>query len=347
MSKHHNEKNVHHEHNAEHKPKEKKILGFEVKTIVLLAVLVICTAMVSTFAGMSVSQNSTPQTGAVTVTVDKIALMSTVQDYINENLLNDETVSAKIIDINEIGNNLYVLSFELTQNGQKVQAGVLYANKDKLIIGNVFDLNTPLPKPETQTPVETQPVKSDKPVVDLYVMSFCPYGNQAEDTMKPVYALLKDKAQFNVHYIVSVDGNNVQSLHGAPEVAQNEREACVLKNYDLNNWFEFAAYVNTNCGSDGSCWETGAKALGIDTEKISACVASEGVALMKATGEASDAAGASGSPTLIINGVKSSAVYQYGNSEAYKQAICTSFNNAPSECSTTLSGSTASTGGSC
>jgi len=344
MSKHHNEKNIHHEHNAEHGPKEKKILGFEVKTIVLLAVLVIGTAMVSTFAGMSVSQNSASQP----VVVNKTALMSTVQDYINNNLLNDPTVSAKIIDINDSGNGLYELSFEIYQNNQKVSAGKLYSINGKLIIGNVFDLNTPLPKPEPQTPVQTEPVKSDKPVVDLYVMAFCPYGNQAEDTMKPVYALLKDKAQFNVHYIVSVDGNNVQSLHGAPEVAEDEREACVLKNYDLNKWFEFVTYVNTNCGSNGSCWETGAKALGIDTEKISACVASEGVTLMKATGEASDAAGASGSPTLIINGVKSTAVYQYGNSEAYKQAICNSFNTAPSECSITLSGSTqTTTGGSC
>jgi hypothetical protein len=343
--KHHNEKNVHSEH-SEHKPKEKKVLGFEVKTIALLLVLVIGASIVSVFAGLSISQNSvSQQNGAENTGVDEAVLISTVEAYVNENLLNDESVLAKITDANNTGNGLYELSFEIYQSDQLVSAGVLYSVNGKLIIGNVFDLNTPLPKPEV--PVEAEPVKSDKPVVELYLMSFCPYGNMAEDTMKPVYDLLKDKIEFKVNYIVSVSGDNVQSLHGVPEVTQNQRESCVLKNYDMDKWFEFTTYVNTNCGSDGACWETGAKALGIDTTKISECVSSEGLDLMKASEEASNLAGATGSPTMMINGAKSSAVYQYENSEAYKQAICNSFNTVPEECSVSLGSVTTTTGGSC
>lgn len=190
--------------------------------------------------------------------------------------------------------------------------------------------------------------KKDTPQVDLYVMSFCPYGNKAEDTLKPVYNLLKDKVTFNFHYIVSTNGNTVQSLHGEKEVSENEREACVLKQYGKGKWMDFVTYVNDNCGSDGSCWEAGAKSLGIDTTKISSCVTSEGFNLMKAEEKASSDAGASGSPTLLINGVTTKSVYQYGNSEAYKQAICGSFNTAPAECSKTLSSETSTTqGGSC
>jgi len=194
--------------------------------------------------------------------------------------------------------------------------------------------------------------KSDKPVVDLYVMSFCPYGNKAEDTMKPVYDLLKNKVDFNFQYIVSVSGDTVNSLHGAKEVAQNEREACVLKDYGKDKWFGFVSYVNAKCGADGACWEAGAKSLGLNTAKITACVASDGLALMKSDAEASDAAGASGSPTLKINGVNSKAVYQYGNPEALKKAICDTFNTVPAECSKTLvsqatAAQTAATGGSC
>ena len=44
--------------------------------------------------------------------------------------------------------------------------------------------------------------KTDRPKVDLYVMSFCPYGNLAEDTLLPAYNLLKNKVDFNVHFIV-------------------------------------------------------------------------------------------------------------------------------------------------
>ena len=197
--------------------------------------------------------------------------------------------------------------------------------------------------------------KSDKPAVDLYVMSFCPYGNKAEDTLKPVYDLLKNKVDFNFHYIVSVSGDSIQSLHGEKEVVQNEREACVLKNYGKDKWFSFVSYVNSKCGSDGSCWEAGAKSLGINTAKITACVTADGLDLMKADEKISKEANASGSPTLKINGANSKAVYQYGNPESYKQAICDAFNTTPAECSKKLaavSGASASAqteaqGGSC
>lgn len=190
--------------------------------------------------------------------------------------------------------------------------------------------------------------KSDKPEVNLYVMSFCPYGNKAEDTLKPVYNLLKDKVNFNFHYIVTVEGSDIQSLHGQKEVDQDEREACVLKNYGKDSWMNFVAYVNSKCGSDGSCWEAGAKSLAIDTAKISACVSSDGLALMKENADVSNAAGASGSPTLTINEKTAQAVYQYGNSEAYKKAICDAFNTAPAECAQALSSETSTAeGGSC
>lgn len=205
---------------------------------------------------------------------------------------------------------------------------------------------------DKQAEAEKNVTKSDKPVVDLYVMSFCPYGNKAEDTMKPVYDLLKNKVDFNFHYIVTVSGNDVQSLHGAKEVTQNEREACVLRDAGKDKWFGFVSYVNAKCGTDGACWEAGAKSLGLNTAKISACVASDGVALMKANGEASTAAGASGSPTLKINGTNSKVAYQYGNSEALKQAICGAFNTAPEECAKVLASQAtgaqaAAAGGSC
>lgn len=189
--------------------------------------------------------------------------------------------------------------------------------------------------------------KNDAPEVNLYLMSFCPFGNKAEDALKPVYDLLKGKVKFNFHYIVSTDGDTIQSLHGQKEVDQNEREACVLKNYGNDSWMNFVTYVNKNCGTDGACWEAGAKTNSLDVTKINACVKSDGVTLMKASEQASTAAGASGSPTMLINGVKSEAVYQY-IPETYKQAICSAFNNPPAECSQVLS-SDASTaqGGSC
>lgn len=272
-----------------------------------------------------------------------------------EALIKDSGGNATVKEVTEDG-DLYkvVISFNgkdqppvyVTKDGKKfIQQAVDFSDIEKQ------QAEQKKKQEEANRPVE----KRDIPEVSLYVMSFCPFGNKAEDTLKPVYELLRDKANFNFHYIVNVDENNtVQSLHGPKEVAENEREACVLKNYGKDKWMNFVAYVNSNCGSDGACWEAGAKNLGISTANISSCVQTEGVALMKTEQQVSDAANASGSPTLTVNGLTRQVVYQYGNSEAYKNEICQSFTNVPAECSKTLSagadggaGANAANGGSC
>lgn len=279
-----------------------------------------------------------------TKSISKEEAKTKIKDFVENNLVQPGT-KIEIKNIVE-ENGLYKLTLTISGQEQEITS---YLSKD----GKMFFPQAGMDiekikseaagKKEAEAPKEIP--KNDKPAVDLYVMSFCPYGNKSEDTMKPVYDLLKNKVDFNFHYIVDVNGNDVQSLHGAKEVAQNEREACVLKNYGKDKWFTFVTYVNKNCGSDGACWEAGAKSLGIDTAKVNGCVAAEGVALMKANGEASKNANASGSPTMTINGVSSQAVYQYGNSEGYKQAICGAFNTAPAECAKKLSAAAPATAG--
>lgn len=46
-----------------------------------------------------------------------------------------------------------------------------------------------------------EPKKSDKASFQFYVMSFCPYGNQMEDLVKPVFDLLKNTAEIKPQYI--------------------------------------------------------------------------------------------------------------------------------------------------
>ena len=271
---------------------------------------------------------------------------SKVVDFVEKNLVPEGTKVEVKETVKE--NGLYKVTIKVGE--QEVPT---YITQD----GKNFFPNPPMNIAETEAKMQEQAKaaeipKTDKPSVDLFVMSFCPYGNKAEDTMKPVYELLKGKVDFNFHYIVNVNGDKVDSLHGAKEVAQNEREACVLRDSGKDKWFAFVSYVNAKCGSDGACWEAGAKSLGLSTAKINACVAADGVALMKANEEASASAGAEGSPTLTINGVSSKAAYQYGNPEAYKQAICDAFNAAPEECSKVLASQAtpaqaAAQGGSC
>lgn len=321
------------------------------KKILLLAAVIIAIIIAGGIKSGKITwpkfSSSTEKIKNLTVEEAKVR----IDDYINNNLMQAGT-KAEIKNVTE-ENGLYKV--ELSANGQDVTA---YMTKDGTkFFPSALDMNKDLKKEaaaadntgdNTQEELAKEIVKSDKPAVELFVMSFCPFGNKAEDTLKPAYDLLKDKVDFSFHYIVNADGDIIQSLHGEKEVAQNEREACVLKNYGKDKWMEFVTYVNANCGSDGSCWEAGAKNTGLDAAKISACVSSEGVNLMKADAQISSDDNATGSPTMFINGVKTQEVYKYGNSEAYKQVICGAFNTAPSECSATLSSETSTTeGGSC
>jgi len=202
--------------------------------------------------------------------------------------------------------------------------------------------------------------KTEKPVVELFVMSFCPYGNLAEDTLYPVVELLQDKVDWRVHYIVSESSGNIVSSHGEPEVLQNERELCVKELYDADKFWKFVTQVNSACGTTsydssgkilaeaGACWAEVALELSLDTNNITTCVSNNGASLLGKEIEITEENNVSGSPTLFINGIKDSqTVYQYGNSEAYKNLICSAFVDRPEECNSELASSTVGTSGSC
>lgn len=282
--------------------------------------------------------------GTKTITAEEAK--SKAIKFINDNLVQPGTQ----VDVKSVSEEGGLYRLDLSVGKQDIAA---YMTKDgKKFFPEAMDIEDTQKKiadaQKADEEAEKNIPKTDKPTVDLYVMSFCPFGNQAEDTLAPVYALLKDKVDFNFHYIVSSEGDTVQSLHGAKEVDQNMREACVLKEYGKNSWMDFVTYVNKSCGSDGACWEAGAKTYNISADKINSCVKASGLSLMKENEKASNDASASGSPTMAINGASTKAVYKYGNPEAYKQSICGAFNDVPEECSKTLESAAAtSQGGSC
>ena len=188
----------------------------------------------------------------------------------------------------------------------------------------------------------------NKPQIDFFVMSYCPYGNQAEEAVKPVYDLLKDKAIFNPRYVVysnygdggptyCLDNGNLCSMHGIQELNQDIREVCVNKYTGIAKWFEFALAMNKDCTSANAdtCWEAVAQKLSLDVAKIKKCQADEGVALMKAEKELGDKLKVSGSPTTFIDGESYSGAR---TAEGIKQGLCAAFDTAPTECTTTLAG---------
>jgi len=195
-------------------------------------------------------------------------------------------------------------------------------------------------------------VKGDnKPQIDFFVMSYCPYGNQAEEGIEPVYQLLKDKAIFNPRYVIysdyagggptyCIDDDKLCSMHGIQELNQDVREICVNKYMGVAKWFEFALAMNDKCTSQNAdtCWEAVATDLKLDVAKIKTCQKDEAVALLTAEKTLGDKLKVSGSPTVFVEGDS----YSGGRTpEAFKTALCDKFDTKPSECSQALAGETA------
>lgn len=194
----------------------------------------------------------------------------------------------------------------------------------------------------------------NKPQIDFFVMSYCPYGNQAEEAIFPVFEKLQGSADFNPKYVIydnyasgypeyCLDENNVYcSMHGIQELNQNVRELCVAKYYGMTEWFDFVLKMNSDCNYENadSCWSAVAETLDLDTETIATCEAEEAIDLLESSVSMGNTLGVRGSPTVFIDG------NQYGGSRTangYLGALCAAFENAPEACDGVVQEPTTST----
>jgi len=242
-------------------------------------------------------------------------------------------------------------------------AGVVWAKREKVETGERVQTGAPTVVP-TRAPFST--AKSDKSQVKFFVMSFCPFGNQAEEGLGPVYNLLKEKVDWQPRYVIYQNycaqapdkaaceksnclkfGNDTYcSMHGLGELNQDIWEICAFNLGDNQKWWNFVAGVNANCAAQNvdTCWEKYAQGAGLDTAKIKACQKSEAVALMKRETTEMEKYQAQGSPMVFIN----EKLYDGGRApEDYKKAICSAFTKEPAECATVLSATSGTAAGGC
>lgn len=247
-------------------------------------------------------------------------------------------------------NGVYMIKIEL--QGQEYYS---YITKDGKI---VFPQGIEATSQEEENKQATKDIpKEEKSTAMLFVMSFCPYGNQAEDAMAPVYNLLKDKADIQLHYVIysNYNGggsnycldkeNKYCSMHGIQELNQGVRELCVQK-YQPDKLWNFVLGINTACTANNAdtCWETVAKTAGINTTQIKTCQKDEATTLLANEVALNEKYGVQGSPMLLINEKEFT-----GNrsAEGYKAGVCAGFETEPTECSQSLSSETNAANGSC
>lgn len=193
---------------------------------------------------------------------------------------------------------------------------------------------------ETQTPVTpTTPdiPKSDKPVVEAFVMSHCPYGTQIEKGLLPVVKTLGDKIDFELKFVY-------YAMHADEEVYEQLNQYCIQKEQN-DKFLDYLECFLTDGDGERCLVETGIDIEALNTcteaadEEFSVTANLEDTAswlsgrfpLFDVHKADNDKYGVGGSPTLVINGVVAQVSR---DSASLLTAICDAFNVAPDECNT-------------
>lgn len=284
--------------------------------------------------------------GAKILTPDEAKTV--VGDFVNKNLMKKGSEVAVKDAILEGG--LYKLTVVLP-NGKEIFS---YLTKDGkkffpegMEIAKEVDTSDQASEKKNNEPAAVVTNKKDKPEVELFIMSHCPYGTQIEKGILPALEELGDKVDFKLKFCD-------YAMHGEKELKEQLRQYCVQKNEPAKLLSYLKCFLKD--GNEQVC----IKESGINAAKLNSCVAATD-SEFKVTANFNDKSkwtggsfppfdvykadnekyGVQGSPTLVINGEQ---VQSGRDSASLLAAICSGFNNKPEECAKQLSASTPASG---
>jgi len=265
-----------------------------------------------------------------------------VENVINKYFMQEgETVTVSDV---KLESDLY--KFTVAFSGREATT-TSYMTKDgtKLFEGAIDVLA--LEKTNNGSTPATTLTKSDKPIVELFVMSECPYGTQMEKGIIPVVETLKDKIDFSIKFCD-------YAMHGEKELKEQLKQYCISKEQPDKYLSYLKCYLTSESGNSEECSKT-AKLSSLD-----ACISkTDGeFSIMKnfqdkstwlsgqyptfnIFAEDNTKYGVQGSPTLVINGAVLSSER---DSKSLLATICNAFINPPEECNTGLSSAIPSPG---
>ena len=147
-----------------------------------------------------------------------------------------------------------------------------------------------------------------KPTLELFVMSYCPFGVQAEEKIIPIVKQFGDSIDFKLRFIAqekkTVSLQEVtpfMSLHGYPEVAENIRQLLIAQEYPN----EYLDYILCRGKKLDKSWEDCAEKYSIDVAKIQALFDTpEAEQLFRENIQRATELGVRASPTIFVDGHK-------------------------------------------
>ena len=272
------------------------------------------------------------------------------EEFINANLMQPGS-TATVKEITEEG-GLYKMTIDIGSE-QDIDS---YLTKDGTkFFPQVMDIaeieqqaaDSPTDPAANQPPATTVSTQSDKPSVELFVMSHCPYGTQIEKGILPVLKTLGDKIDFELKFCD-------YAMHGKKELDEELRQYCIQK----EQGDKLISYLECflEAGDGDSCLTN----VGINQSQLSSCVTATDTQY-KVTELYNDQTswksgqfpqfnvnqadankyGITGSPGLVVNGQK---VQSGRSASALLSTICSAFSTQPAECSQTLDATTPSAG---
>jgi hypothetical protein len=272
------------------------------------------------------------------VDIGQEGVKAKVEKFLSENV--PETAKTEVKEITKEG-HLYTVNVSV--NDQETPLYVTLDGKKMIIQGQgMLDLDQAPAVKEAQAPEKTEAdVKSDVPVVDLFVMSYCPYGLQMERGVVPAIEALGSKIKFNLKFVD-------YTLHGPKEIVENVNQYCVQKvaPAKLGGYLK-CFWADSKTAAAGTLATSCMKTLGINATQIATCVKATNEQFKpteKAMGlDAAEAVkfGVQGSPTLVVNGT---TVASGRDSASVLKAICSGFTTAPKECEKVLSATSPAAG---
>ena len=260
-----------------------------------------------------------------------------VKDFVEGNLVQPGTS----VEIKEISDESGLYKAVLNVSGQEI---VSYLTKDgKQFFPQVMDIaEVEASKKGADAEAAKEAPKSDKPVVDLFVMSYCPYGTQIEKGIIPAAKALEGKIDFNLKFVDYI-------MHGKKESDENLLQYCIDQKEPSKLLTYLDCFLKEGEGTESACL----RSSGINAAAIKSCVSATDTQY-KVTekfndktawnnssyppfdvhGEDNKKYGVQGSPTLVING---ETVSSARDPKSLLATICSAFNEQPEECGADLS----------
>jgi len=244
------------------------------------------------------------------------------------NVISEEEAGQIIIDFAEQQTGEEVELVEINEEAGLYEVVILFQEQEVPLYltkdgENLVQGVTPLAALQQQAATQNEPVevpKSDKPVVELFIMTHCPYGTQAEKGFIPVINALGNTIDAQIRF--------VHYFMHDPEEIETPIQVCIREEQETKFLDYLGCFLED--GDSDRCIEE----VGIDESALQECIDENAEGYYELDSGLSEGYGVRGSPSLVING----QMIPSGRSpDAFLQTICSAFNTAPEECEQVLS----------